>query len=316
MSYFSSLLDWSHPDYPLLMSATIARIWTYLGSESVLVPALLGGFFTFAVAALLVFSLTTLQLKNQGYLAATFLLASSPFISVGSYQIADVPLGFFMLATVILLTLKGHDVSANNRLVVLAGMTCALAAWTKNEGILFVAAVLISRAALYLRRRNAGEYVREMLFFLFGFFPFMAVVLFFKIKYSPPNDLVATQMLNLAVPKLLDLSRYRIIGTWFLREITHFGNGATILFLVYLVLVRLRLNERNIQALISGSALLATMLCGYFFIYVITPYDLSLHLASSLQRLLVHLWPILLFLTFLITRPFFDREMEEGATLL
>lgn len=315
-NYLSPLLLWTHPDYPLLVPATIARFWTYLGTETVLVPGLLGGFFTFATVALLIFSLSFLQLRNQGFLAAIFLLASSPFINLGAYQMADVPIGFFMLSTTIILTLKDYGALQNNRLTVLAGITCALAAWTKNEGLLFVLAVVISRITLYLTKRDIRHYFRETLFFSFGFIPIIAVLLFFKIKYSPPNDLMAAQTLSFAVPKLLDISRYVLVGRWFLREITHFGNGVTVVFFVYLVLAGVELDERKIQPLISTGVLLVTMLCGHFFIYIVSPFDLNWHLSSSSQRLLIQLWPTLLFLAFLITRPLFDRESEKGARFL
>src|SRR5262249_47311826 len=34
----TTLPAWSHPDYPLLVPASVARIWTYLGQETVLAP--------------------------------------------------------------------------------------------------------------------------------------------------------------------------------------------------------------------------------------------------------------------------------------
>ncbi len=310
---FSPLLERSHPDYPLLLPATIARFWTYLGTENVLVPALVGGFFTFGSVALLMFSLSALRLRNQGFVAAMFLLGSSPFIGHGSFQIADVPVGFFMLSTAVLLTLKDDVLSGNNRLLVLAGIACGLAAWTKNEGILFVGAVLVSRMALYLTGRSSALRVRELLFFACGFFPVIAILLFFKMKYSPPNDLMAAQSFTLMIPKLFDLSRYALIGRWFFKEITHFGNGVTILFLLYVALAGVKLNKDKVQTLISLGTLLATMLCGHFLIYVISPHDLNWHLPSSLQRLLIQLWPTLLFLTFLITGPLFDPESKSNG---
>jgi hypothetical protein len=37
------------------------------------------------------------------------------------------------------------------------------------------------------------------------------------------------------------------------------------------------------------------MLAGYFAVYVITPNDLSWHLATSLDRLFVQIWPLSVF---------------------
>ena len=37
---------------------------------------------------------------------------------------------------------------------------------------------------------------------------------------------------------------------------------------------------------------------GYFVVYVSTPHDLQLHLETSLDRLLYHLWPAAVFIVF------------------
>ncbi len=42
------------------------------------------------------------------------------------------------------------------------------------------------------------------------------------------------------------------------------------------------------------------MLIGYFFVYVLTPLDLAYHLATSLNRLFLQLWPGVIFLFFMI----------------
>jgi hypothetical protein len=44
--------------------------------------------------------------------------------------------------------------------------------------------------------------------------------------------------------------------------------------------------------------ILGTVMAGYFAIYLITPLDLGYHLGSSLERLLLQLWPIGLFVFF------------------
>jgi len=34
----SPAIGWSHPDYPLLLPLTVARLWSYAGSETTAVP--------------------------------------------------------------------------------------------------------------------------------------------------------------------------------------------------------------------------------------------------------------------------------------
>jgi len=46
----------------------------------------------------------------------------------------------------------------------------------------------------------------------------------------------------------------------------------------------------------------AMMLCGFYLIYLFTPYEVNWHVASSFNRLLLQLWPSALLLwIFLIT---------------
>ena len=54
------------------------------------------------------------------------------------------------------------------------------------------------------------------------------------------------------------------------------------------------------------------MLVGYFFVYVLTPLDLAYHLATSLNRLFLQLWPGVIFLVFMIARTPEDASPADG----
>jgi hypothetical protein len=56
--------------------------------------------------------------------------------------------------------------------------------------------------------------------------------------------------------------------------------------------------RRQIQSVAAGWLTLVAMLCGYFLVYVLTPFDLGWHLHSALDRLFMQLWPTLVYLTF------------------
>jgi hypothetical protein len=99
--YLSEIFHYSHPDYPLLISASIARCWQYIGSDTVIIPILLSMFFTFATVGLIFSSIAVLRSKSQGLLAGLILLATPFFVTNGATQYADIPLGFFFLATVV-----------------------------------------------------------------------------------------------------------------------------------------------------------------------------------------------------------------------
>jgi hypothetical protein len=102
---FTTLIPWSHPDYPLLLPAAIAHFWTFLGYDAPAVPAVIGSAFTFATVALLFSSLSILRGALPAMLGGLTLLATPSFIAVGTSQYADIPLSFFVLATLVLLRL-------------------------------------------------------------------------------------------------------------------------------------------------------------------------------------------------------------------
>jgi hypothetical protein len=58
----------------------------------------------------------------------------------------------------------------------------------------------------------------------------------------------------------------------------------------------------------AGVAIIAILQLGYFVIYVITPLELTYHLNSSLDRLLMHVWPGCLLLAGMAAR----RQVSAG----
>src|SRR5260370_2739447 len=77
---FSAVGAISHTDYRLLIPASVARGWSYAGTDIPLVPILIGFLFTAATVELLFSALSVLGSRSQAFLAATFLLASSCFL--------------------------------------------------------------------------------------------------------------------------------------------------------------------------------------------------------------------------------------------
>ncbi len=302
---FSEIIAWSHPDYPLLIPSSIARLWTYIGFDTHRVPQVLSGFFTFATVAALSSSLAVLRSARHGVVAALFLLATAYFVRLGGDQYADIPMGFFILSTAVLLVLsEATPATGGSRgLLSLAGLTTGFAAWTKNEGMLFVLAVTFAILATTLIRRGLRNSVRTLGFFLIGLLPVLLVVLYFKARYAPPNDLFGSHDLGPFIARLKDSHRYALIARAFGNELLRWGNGLTAVFVVYLVASGVRSRRPHPTFVSAGFIALALMFVGYFFVYVLTPLDLSWHLGTSLERLLLQMWPAFLFLLFLVIRP-------------
>jgi hypothetical protein len=310
---FTALISWSHPDYPLLLPAAIAHFWTLLGRETPVVPALLGLVFTFATAGLLFSALDILVGRTSALLGGMALLATPFFIELGTWQYADVPLSFFFLATLVLLHMHRAQFAAgavdgrlSNGLLALAGITAGLAAWTKNEGVLFLCALLLSR--LFVRpdsrplpSTKSSPRSPGLTPFLLTLLPTFCILLFFKRFIAPAGDLFSTPVSMLH--KLEDASRYWAVLKWFGKELFRFGHWLLIpipvLMLGVFIMLKGKIPGEASPAIRASVLALGFTLAGYFFIYLITPYDIYWHLRFSLNRLLIQLWPSAIFLYFL-----------------
>ena len=56
----------------------------------------------------------------------------------------------------------------------------------------------------------------------------------------------------------------------------------------------------------------ACMLAAYVCVYVTTPHDIDFHIRSSVYRLLLQLWPMVVYAFFLVLRPPATAGAEVG----
>lgn len=297
---FSNLYSWSHPDYPLLIPGNVARIWSYIGSETTMVPMFLGLLFTFATVGLIVSSLSHIRSRSQGLLAGLVLLGISYFIDNGAGQLADVPLGFFILSTIVLFCLQDRVGGKCLQFVFLSGVMVGFSAWTKNEGLLFLISVIIARFVVLFPKKGWRIYLREMLSFMAGLLPILIIIVYFKTQLAPPNDLLSGQGLKLTIGRLTEFSRYLVVGKSFLVEFYGLVKVRLIVFPICLVFLGLSYEKQYKTSSCSSLIVLFLMLSGYFIVYIISPFDLEWHLHTSLKRLFLHLLPSAIFTFFLL----------------
>ena len=297
---FSNLLNWTSRDYPLLVPVSIVRIWSYLNNESTIAPILVAALFTFSTVGLLISSLAILRSRSSGLLAGLVLIGSPYFLKTGVYQIADVPLGFYILSTIVLFSLQERS-DLNSRALIIAGTMAGLAAWTKNEGILFLVVGYIVRMIVISSNRGIKAYLTEFTMFSSGVFPILAILFLFKSTIPSTNELYTGQSIDTVLERLTDLSRYLFIGKSF---IVFFYDklAQEWLFVLPVYFFLLGKTKHNVYAESIKTSLLIVlfMLGGYFFIYLITPLNLQWHINTSIWRLFLHLWPTIIFSFFLV----------------
>jgi hypothetical protein len=298
-----ALPDWSHPDYPLLVPGSVARIWTYLSVESDRGPILVGLLFTFATVAVLYASVSILRSRTQGMLATLLLLGTKFFILHGASQYADIPLAFFFLATLALLSLTELWPQARPKLLVLAGLTAGLAAWTKNEGLLFMPVVMAGYGLVGLRARGRSL-LRDARFFAIGLAPLLALVLAFKLWVAAPNDLMSDQGLAQTAARLLESERYTQVLAGFVQAFLEVGARGLValVLLVYLLIAGFAPPGPARPGARMTVIVLVCMLAGYAAVLLVAPGPRLGTNIRSINRLLLQLWPSILLAYFLLVR--------------
>jgi len=293
---FDERLAWSHPDYPLLLPSLVARGWRQLGSPTPVVPALVAFLFAAASVGILYGSLSSLHGRMQALLGALSLTGTLVFTQAAATQLADLPVGCFVLATCALLVL--HWRQAGRAYGLWAGFLCGMAAWTKNEGALLVLCVLAVEGVRVLRARAlAWDRIGP---FLLGLVPGLALLVLFKVRLAPASYLFedgAGQMLA----RILTPGRYVEIAHAFFGTGVTFGGWLALALIAYAILIGKTRDDDNRRASFAIGGIVTLMLAGFFAVYVITPKDLAWQLEFSLSRLLLQLWPSALLAFFLFT---------------
>lgn len=293
----------SHFDYPLLLPASVARLWAYAGRETTLAPILVAFLFTFAAAALCGSALLVLRGATVAVTASLLVLANSDFLVHGQSQYADVPAGYFLLAAVVLLAWHDRMARPGARpwALLLAGLAAGLSAWTKHEGLLFVTALLAARGAPALLRRDQARLRTEAAWVGAGLALPLAAAVLYRLGTPHANWLLDTQAGPLP-DRVLDASRLRLILEQFGRNLFGFGWGAALAAAGLAFLLALPGRAEGSRPLWPlGVIGLAT--AGYVLVFLASPFDLRWHLDTTVHRLLCQLWPAAVFALFLAAAP-------------
>lgn len=290
------------PDYPLLVPLTVARLWACLGDDSTVVPRLNAALFSGLTLAVVFCAVGRMSGVLNAAAAGLALAGSQIFVDEGASQYADMPLAFFMTSAVVLIAAAGEARYGMNRLWALAGLAAAAAACTKNEGQLFVVACAVSTivvGGLGLGLRAAG---RALVMAVVGGLPLLALVLATKLMFAWENYLFEDRTIGEQLRLVVSPARWGQMGYW-AKELIDGIVSPAILALVFAVGVvawvsrRRSAGDRLVGHRIAAFCIVL-MALGYLFIYLTTPHDIGWHMRTSLSRLVLHLWPGVLFLVF------------------
>lgn len=288
---FSPKLFWSHPDYPLLLPGITAWGWNWLGQESLLWSAVVPMGFYLSCGLLLVWYLKAYVSAFTGWLAGTFFLTLEPYLFWSLQQYADVPLAFFIAACV--LTLAAAMRSGRHEFLLLSGLTGGLAAWTKNEGLFFLAeAILLLGICLAFNYRKNFREIRTASFWFLGgvFFPLLAEIIL-KVFLGTTTEYIGPQRTLEGYARLVfgGWDRTLVILKAYVVYMGSFASwkGTWILCALAAVILGLRKRAEDRYAWILFAAVFLTY-TGYFLTLHLTAYEIHFQIKTAFGRLLLH----------------------------
>ncbi len=292
-----------HADYPLFLAMNIASDWDTIGAETPHVPMLQSALFAVACAGLLVSALASTKSVGQAALGLIIFWGTPAVVNEGARELADLPLAYLFLATAVLIYL--YVIHRKPALIVLAGVAAGLGAWMKNEGSVFVIAAALGLLLGFLRDRPW----RLLAWYAIGLAIPMAVVIYFKLALAPPSDVLSNAP-SRSLMQALDPARHLEILRFFGSQLLAFGGwvflglpvSVMLVLLVYLIAARQPLSRDRVPMLVVALVVLAVQMAGYYAIYVITPYDLTWHLTTSVSRVFLQIFPMTVFFVLIATR--------------
>lgn len=291
----SMAIPWSQPSHPPLVAASVARLWAYAGRELTVVPAMLSA--AFAVSMLTVVMGALDVRRRRAWVAGAILIAPLTFSHLASAQTADLPLGLFLIATLVMLPMRPSAWRAGFQTtgsLWLAGATASLAAWTKNEGVVFFAA---STALVIWSAFRHGR-LRDVVWWVVGAAPFLGALAWFKLGVVPeaPDYLEGATSLATIAARVFDGGRQAMLWETVWSLAVRWGGPAAAgcLFVVAGVAVAMAL-RRNGRIARGFLAVAAVMAAGYCTVYLLTPYDVAWLVLTTFDRLTLQLWPLVVF---------------------
>lgn len=287
---FRDLPEFAHPDYPLFLPLTEVWLFLWMGQVNEYVMKIVFPVYTILLIIGVWAFTSRLSGKRAGLIAAILFATTPIVVRHGAQGYADIMLTFYYwVATALLLV---WFQTPRSPLLILGAIFLGLTGWVKNEGLPLI---LINGCALgvyLLGSRRSGSMGVPRVVFLFGGIAAGIVLpwLFVRYSFGFESDLRIPSLIS-----MLSVERVWLIGKGFIRELFAPSSVLTRWNLVWYALVsvvvlHIRTLWRSLLRypvlLIAGQVLL------YSSVYMITPYDVEWHLDTSVDRLLLHLYPL------------------------
>jgi hypothetical protein len=299
------------PDYPALLPSAIARLWTYAPTSDAGAPQFIALAFTICIPLLA----AALLLSGGGAFVAAacgLALCGTPaLLRSGASQYADVEVAAYLLLGIGAL----HLATTVNvpRLAALGGLSLGLCAWTKNEGSAMLVVTIVAFAVREVSARGRSDASRYIVACCAGAMLGVAALVPFKLAIAQRSFFFQDTATHAA--RFLDATRHHVIGAALLKGAVQLGSGGLFVALAVVALafgLRRASDPRPAWAVLGLGGIAAVE----WVAYLVTPFPLEWHLATSADRLVLQLWPAALLVAFsFVHRPDHSRAQVEAAAV-
>ncbi len=266
-----------------LVAAGVARLTAYTGTLTAWPAGLMSAGFSLATLCLLVAGVQRLRNRLIALTGGLVLLGTPFFGRFTPVEHADVPFGFFLLAATVLLSLARDE--GDRGVLFLAGLAAGLAAWTKAEGLYLCFALGLVHGLTQLATRRG----RNLPPLLGGLALILVPLAWMKFATGPAGDVAP------GLAALADGSRHALILQAGWRDLRQFGEWYSLPFFV-MVLPLIGPGRSWLERRTLAAAALPLLLLGFCYAaYLLGPANLAEHLAETLGRLLMQVWPAAIF---------------------
>ena len=286
----SLAIGWSQPSHPLLVPASVARLWGYAGGELTIVPAMLG--FTFG-AAIVAAVTGALDLRRpRAWVAGSVLVAPGIFVQQVASQMSDLPVALFVVATLIMLSRTGAGAS-----LLICGLLAGLTAWTKNEGLVLLAIVA---PIVFWNALRYGR-ARDVVWWGAGVAPGIAIVAWLKLTIArvPPEYFSEAGSRASVLERVFDPARHELLsgllGPFWMRWGGPAAAGVLPLVTAAALVVACTPGGRRARSTVLVALVMAA---AYHVVWLLSPMETGWLIATSFERLLFQLWPSLVLAAF------------------
>jgi len=242
-------------------------------------------------------AVSALARDERGWLSGLILLATPSFLFYAAVQAADIPMALYILITVALLQFADAWPQLRQPMLILAGLSAGFAGWTKNEGLLFVLAVLGSHLLSFALLRAWRALANNLLMISLGLAPMLIVLLRFKFFLAVFENPVETFGYVSSVQRHVEILRgffdqaKSFGGTWNTGGV-HPGVILGVFTLLYAKPIR-KISPTSLSLIF----LIVSMIGGFFLVYLFSGFHhVGGYISGSLDRLFLQLWPASLFI--------------------